>query len=283
MGIDKPNVRFVIHYSLPKSIEGYYQESGRAGRDGDLAVCILYYTYADMIRHLKLIECNRTNSNEEAKQMHINNLYKIMGYCENVIDCRRIIQLNYFGEAFQRNECLMDRQSMCDNCMNSCSQETSYKIIDTTAICLKIAIAVRNLCSGSQRFTLLHMADVFYGSKIKKIVDNQHDQSEYFGIMKDWVKNDIQRLLHKMVLDEFLHEELFCMNDIPQVYLRVGQNIDELVKNKIKIDFAIKNNIINSTKNSKYSIRTNVINGNSNGKRPSTWLITKRAKEARTK
>lgn len=117
MGIDKPNVRFVVHATLPKSIEGYYQESGRAGRDGENADCIMFYHYGDVMRHRKMIEMD-VSANAEAQKTHLDNLFKMVNFCENKTDCRRALQLNYFGELFDRSVCMKDKITACDNCKN---------------------------------------------------------------------------------------------------------------------------------------------------------------------
>lgn len=117
MGIDKPNVRYVVHATLPKSIEGFYQESGRAGRDGEIADCILFYHYGDVIRHRKMIEVD-SKSNASAQKTHLDNLFKIVAYCENKTSCRRALQLNYFGESFDRSICIRDKLTACDSCKN---------------------------------------------------------------------------------------------------------------------------------------------------------------------
>ncbi|KAH9385345.1 bloom syndrome protein [Nematocida major] len=110
MGIDKKDVRYVIHYSLPKSLEGYYQETGRAGRDQLDSVCVLYYAYGDKKKIDYMIDVN-TSSSPEAKSRQRRHLQEVISYCENKTECRRYLLLHYFGEVFGKN-C----GSGCDNC-----------------------------------------------------------------------------------------------------------------------------------------------------------------------
>ncbi|RKO95223.1 P-loop containing nucleoside triphosphate hydrolase protein, partial [Caulochytrium protostelioides] len=110
MGIDKPDVRFVMHFSFPQSLEGYYQETGRAGRDGRPSLCIMYYTFADKRIHDILIQ--RGEGSADQKERVRNNLRLMIGYCENKVECRREQVLAYFGEKFNREDC----HGTCDNC-----------------------------------------------------------------------------------------------------------------------------------------------------------------------
>lgn len=108
-----------------------------------------------------------------------------------------------------------------------------------TEDCKTIAKVVRDLCGGNNRFTMTHIVDVLKGGSNQKLIASRHNQSPYYGHLKKWQINDVKRLLHRMITDEYLREDLIFCRDIPNAYLKLGANIERLMKDGIKIEFAI--------------------------------------------
>lgn len=175
-----------------------------------------------------------------AKEVHLNNLNRIVNFCENIHECRRVLQLEYFGEHFTSEECLQNRESSCDNCL----RRKDVKMLDITKECKLIMNCVREVCGNRNRFTLLYITDLLKGCSVKKIVDNNHNKTKFWGSLKTWEKSEIERILRKMVVEQYLREELIFSKDIPQAYLYLGPNVNQLMclNSKTKIEFAIKSN-----------------------------------------
>ncbi|XP_034239808.1 Bloom syndrome protein homolog isoform X2 [Thrips palmi] len=240
MGIDKPDVRYVIHQTMPKSVEGYYQETGRAGRDGRLSHCITFYKYEDSIRLRSMIESDQTsypdwNAKKAVLDRHMENLRFMISFLENKTDCRRGLQLNHFGEFYSSELCLKNRTSACDNC----ESKGQYTEIDIAPDAREIVKFVKDMCNDTRKnFSLLHLVDVFKGSKIKKIVDAGHVDHKIHGMGNKWMKTDIERMFHKLVIEGFLKETLQTNYlDMTNAYIKLGPKASLLQDPSFKMMF----------------------------------------------
>ena len=195
MGIDKPDVRFVVHYDAPKSIEGYYQETGRAGRDSINSNCLMFYSYNDILKLEKFNKDKAVSERENSKFL----LDEMASYAESSV-CRRKQLLHYFGEEWDLENC-----DMCDNCRHP---REKY---DGEAMA---RLAIQAVIETKERFDINHLAQVIAGKHTQHVKSYDHDQLGIFGKGNDYTEAHWKSAIRQTLLAEFIEKDI----DIPGVF-----------------------------------------------------------------
>ena len=211
MGIDKPDVRFVVHYDAPKSIEGYYQETGRAGRDGIKSICLMLYSYNDVLKLEKFNKDKPVTERENSKLL----LEEIAYYAESSV-CRRTQLMHYFGEKYDRDNC-----GMCDNCQHPKEQFEGAEYLK---------IAINAVLDTQERFEISHIVNFIIGKKNQHIKSYGHDQLPGFGsgmAEQDFFWKTVlrQALFNQLLLKDIDTPGIFRLTSKGKKYLEKSYSI----------------------------------------------------------
>lgn len=215
MGIDKPDIRFVIHYDLPKSIENYYQETGRAGRDGMGGDCVCFYNYKDLSKLEHLLKDKPVSERQRGMQL----IDETVAYIESSI-CRRKFILHYFGENYNDDKCT----NLCDNCKNPKEK------IDATA---DFKLILEGIAATNEKFDITYLMKFFNGMKTSEVVSFGHDKLPQYGKFKEHDTQYTQGIIRQALVAGYLNK------DIEQYgVLMITSLGKEFLKNPTKFEFS---------------------------------------------
>jgi ATP-dependent DNA helicase RecQ len=216
MGIDKPDVRYVIHHDIPKSMEGYYQETGRSGRDGGEGVCVAFYSEKDIDKLAKFMKDKPVSEREIGTQI----LKEVIDYSESAV-CRRKQILHYFGENFDQEDC----NNMCDNC------RAKKQYFSAEEPLLKVLKMVEEF---GEKFDDHYLINVLLGQETAQIQSYKHHQSKHFGIGKEEGLNLWKSLVRQAILDNYLIKDVDNFG-----LLRLSESGTEFINNPFSLKFIL--------------------------------------------